>query len=76
LSEVIEYDITNDSLYVVIASDGVWEFLDNDKVASIVSPFYKSNDASGASQALLNEATQCWLKVNINYLFSGRCYCG
>ena len=31
---------TNDK-FVVIASDGVWEFLSNEDVASIVYPFYE-----------------------------------
>jgi serine/threonine protein phosphatase PrpC len=33
--EIIEYEVTPDDIYMVIASDGVWEFLSNDKVAEI-----------------------------------------
>jgi serine/threonine protein phosphatase PrpC len=33
--EIIEYEVTPEDIYMVIASDGVWEFLSNDKVAEI-----------------------------------------
>lgn len=36
------YDISPDDRFIVIASDGVWEFLSNEQVAQIVSPFYAS----------------------------------
>ena len=29
--------------FIVIASDGVWEFLSNEQIGKIVWPFYKSN---------------------------------
>jgi len=35
-----EYTFTKDDKVVVIASDGVWEFLENIDVAKIVYPFY------------------------------------
>ncbi len=31
--EILEYELTPDDLYLVIASDGVWEFLSNEEVA-------------------------------------------
>mmetsp|Transcript_3026 Transcript_3026/g.5108 ORF Transcript_3026/g.5108 Transcript_3026/m.5108 type:complete len:239 (-) Transcript_3026:430-1146(-) len=38
--ELDEYTFTKDDKVVVIASDGVWEFLENIDVAKIVYPFY------------------------------------
>lgn len=38
--EMSEYTFTKDDKVVVIASDGVWEFLENIDVAKIVYPFY------------------------------------
>jgi len=35
-----EYTFTKDDKVVVIASDGVWEFLENIDVARIVYPLY------------------------------------
>ena len=39
------YDISHDDRFIVIASDGVWEFLTNEQVAQIVSPFYLTGQA-------------------------------
>ena len=40
LPEMGEYTFTKDDKVVVIASDGVWEFLENIDVARIVYPLY------------------------------------
>lgn len=45
---------------VVIASDGVWEFLSNELVASIVFPFWLSRSATAASETLMREAHKRW----------------
>ena len=61
----IEDKIDNETKFIVIASDGVWEFLDNNKVAEIVLPFYKKNDPKGACKALIKESTEWWNKEDI-----------
>ena len=63
LIEINEYEISNESKYIVIASDGVWEFLSNKRVMEIVSPFYKINDPASAAEKLVEESTKCWKKV-------------
>ena len=44
----IEEKVDKDTKFMVIASDGVWEFLENKAVVDIVMPFYKKNDPDGA----------------------------
>ena len=61
----IEEKIDNDTKFIVLASDGVWEFLDNKRVAEIVMPFYKTNDPEGACRALIRESTDWWNKEDI-----------
>ena len=34
--EILELDMCKDDKFIVIASDGVWEFLQNEDVANIV----------------------------------------
>lgn len=41
--EVQTFTIGPDDKFIVIGSDGVWEFLTNDQIAMIVLPYYKSN---------------------------------
>jgi len=61
----IEEKIDNDTKFIVVASDGVWEFLDNQKVTDIVMPFYKKNDPDGACKALIKESTEWWNQEDV-----------
>ena len=60
--EIFEYDIDSSSRYIVIASDGIWEFLSNTQVMDIVNPYFKNNDLEGASEKLIEEAVKRWKK--------------
>ena len=39
--ETRTFTLTHNDKFLVIASDGVWEFLSNEDVANIVFPFYE-----------------------------------
>lgn len=39
--EVLEFTLGLDDKFLILASDGVWEFLSNEDVAQIVLPFYE-----------------------------------
>ena len=51
-AKFIEDKVDKDTKFIAIASDGVWEFLDNKAVTDIVMPFYKKNDPYGVLQSL------------------------
>ena len=61
----IEEKIDSDCKFIVIASDGVWEFLENERVAEIVWPYYKNDDPDGACKELIKESTEWWNKEDI-----------
>ena len=61
----IEDKVDKDTKFIVVASDGVWEFLDNKAVTDIVMPYYKKNDPDGACKALIKESTEWWNKEDI-----------
>ena len=61
----IEDKVDKDTKFIVIASDGVWEFLDNKAVTDIVMPFYKKNDPDGDCKALIKESTEWWNREDI-----------
>jgi serine/threonine protein phosphatase PrpC len=44
----------------VIASDGVWEFLSNEEIATIVKPFFDSKNAEKAAEAVVRESYLRW----------------
>ncbi len=51
---------------MVIASDGVWEFLSNEEIMNFVIPFYKTMNATGASEKLVDESLKTWHAVRIS----------
>ena len=61
----IEDIIDKDTKFIIIASDGVWEFISNKKAANIVLPFYEKNDPDGACKALIKESIEWWNKEDI-----------
>ena len=61
----IEDKVDKDTKFIVIASDGVWEFLDNKTVCDIVMPYYKKNDPEGACKTLIKQSTEWWNKEDI-----------
>ena len=58
--EILEMNMTEDDKFLVIASDGVWEFLENDEVVKIIEPHYKNNSAEKAAEALIKESLKKW----------------
>ena len=63
--EFTENEIDKDTKFIIVASDGVWEFLDNKTVKDIVMPFYLKNDPEGAAKALITESTNWWNQEDI-----------
>lgn len=60
--EVGYFEISEEDKFIVIASDGVWEFLSNKVVVNIVVPYYLKNDPVGACEQLVLESTAAWKK--------------
>ena len=61
----IEDTIDKDTKFIVVASDGVWEFLDNNAVKDIVMPYYEKNDPNGACKELIKKSTEWWNQEDI-----------
>ena len=64
--DVFEYKIEHDDKCVIVASDGLWEYLSNKDVMDIVNGIYsKKGNASEASEKLCTIARDKW-KMNTN----------
>ena len=61
----IEEKIDKDTKFIIVASDGIWEFLDNDTVKKITMPYYEKNDPNGACKELIKTATEFWNQEDI-----------
>ena len=55
--EISVREVSKKDRYIVLASDGLWEYVGNERVKEIVDSFYLKNDAKGAVDALIEEAT-------------------
>lgn len=45
---------------IVLASDGVWEFLDGKAVLDIIKPHYTSNNVDNACEVLVKKSNENW----------------
>ena len=58
--EVKQLVLKHSDRFIVIASDGVWEFLSNEEIAAIVWPFYLKNSPELAGNAIVRASAQKW----------------
>ena len=47
---------------MIIASDGIWEFISSQECVNIVKNFYEKNDLKGCADFLYEESSKRWLK--------------
>lgn len=59
--EMIEQDLTPKDKFMVLGSDGIFEFLTNEEVVKIVVPFWKEWNVQGACDQLAREAHKKWI---------------
>ena len=58
--EVTEHALQEHDVFIVLASDGVWEFLSNDDVVKIVYPCWKSSSPEIAAERVIKESLSKW----------------
>ena len=63
--QIKEYDINYNTKYMVICSDGVWEFITNEQVRDIGNFFYKNNDIAGFCTELIKYSEGLWEENDI-----------
>jgi serine/threonine protein phosphatase PrpC len=61
-AEILDYTLTPSDQFILIASDGVWEFMSNVDVARLVYPYVEKNAPEAAANVLVKEATKRWKK--------------
>ncbi|CAK82162.1 unnamed protein product (macronuclear) [Paramecium tetraurelia] len=63
IPEVFQFTLSQNDKFLVIASDGVWEYLSNEEVMNIVVPYYEKGELDQAGEKLMMEAINSW-KLN------------
>lgn len=60
--EIIEMQLLAQDKFIIIGSDGIFEFIGNDEAVRIVLPYWKQGNVKGACDALAQEAHNRWVK--------------
>ena len=59
--DIIEFNLSNnDCKYMVLCSDGVWEFISNEEVMEIGNKYYNKNNINDFCNELLKRSTEIW----------------
>jgi serine/threonine protein phosphatase PrpC len=58
--------LKNNMKFIVIASDGIWEFFSNKNVCDIVNNYYAKGDAEGATKELIEKGKKKWAEEGDN----------
>jgi len=60
--EFVVHTLVPGDKFLIIATDGVWEFVSNHAAVEMVVPFLAKGDTKGAAELLCNKAEERWLE--------------
>ena len=63
--EITEFKVNHNSKYMVICSDGVWEFLKNEQVRDLGNNYYAKNEVGPFCTNLVQQAVITWEQQDI-----------
>jgi len=63
--QIVEYEINANTKYMVICSDGVWEFMQNEQVRDLGNAFYAQNKITDFCLQLVNMAMNLWSQYEV-----------
>ena len=58
--EIKEFDFDENDKFMIIASDGIWEFISSH--INMIQSYYESNDLKACCELLYQESSRRWLK--------------
>ena len=62
--EIIEHELESEDKFIVLASDGIWEFISNEECIEIISSYYLSQKLKAACEHIVNLAVFRWNKFD------------
>mmetsp|Transcript_28424 Transcript_28424/g.20533 ORF Transcript_28424/g.20533 Transcript_28424/m.20533 type:complete len:223 (-) Transcript_28424:87-755(-) len=62
MPETKEFDLDQDSKLLVIATDGVWEFISSEDAIDLLIPYWHADNIQGACEALVKESVASWAR--------------
>jgi len=61
IPDVTEYKFSSSDKFLILASDGFYEFMSNNELVNIVSKYYERNDIVGCCEYLYKESYRKWI---------------
>ena len=62
IPEIKEYYFTEGDKFLILASDGIWEFIQSEECINIIGKFYLNNNIEGCCEYLYIESRKRWIK--------------
>lgn len=62
-AEIIEFEIKPNDKFLILASDGLWEFIDNQMCVDLAGDYWKLGNIEKCCDRLVKEAVDAWNKV-------------
>ena len=59
--EITEYSFLHEDKFLILASDGIWEFISSDECVNLVKDYYIKKDINGALNFLYKESSKRWI---------------
>ena len=59
--EVTEHILKEEDKFIILASDGLYEFIESEEVVKFVGNYYKKNDIVGCCEFLYKESCRRWI---------------
>ena len=59
--EIKQFFLGKDDKFVIIGTDGLWEYISSEECVNMVKDFFLKNDIQGAGNLLLKEASKRWI---------------
>lgn len=60
--EIFEFNVIEEDKFLIIASDGIWEFITSDECVQIIKEFYIHNDPDGCVNYLYSLSSKKWIE--------------
>ena len=59
--EIFDYYFVHEDKFLLLAIDGIWEFISSDECVKIVKDYYLKDDIDGALSYLYKESSKRWI---------------
>ena len=61
IPEIKEFFLEKEDKFIIIGTDGLWEYISSQECVNIIKEFYLENDIQGAGNYLFKEASKRWI---------------